>query len=97
MFEIHLKNIFRVETVLMKKDVLIFTGVCEKYRLLHDNCDPLETMNGHCGCESGLSCQWVPDPTVATSKPTPNYNNLLGLLGKRGMAYHPEPGSYQCA
>lgn len=41
-------------------------------------------MNGHCGCASGYSCQWVPQPTAA---PT----------GRRSMIYHPGPGSYQCA
>ncbi|XP_060576470.1 uncharacterized protein LOC132733801 [Ruditapes philippinarum] len=58
-------------------------GICENYRLQGDLCYPLETANGHCGCGSGLSCQWVPEPTT--------------ISAKRGMIYHPGPGNYRCA
>ncbi|KAH3789786.1 uncharacterized protein LOC127841922 [Dreissena polymorpha] len=61
------------------------TGVCESYKNPGDPCDPLETMNGHCGCASGYSCQWVPAPSTAAP------------VGRRSMIYHPGPGSYQCA
>ncbi|XP_045191052.1 uncharacterized protein LOC123547872 [Mercenaria mercenaria] len=61
------------------------TGVCEKYRLQDDHCYPLETANGHCGCGSGLSCQWVPDPTVTAGHV------------RRSQIYHPGPGAYRCA
>ncbi|XP_052773920.1 uncharacterized protein LOC128212478 [Mya arenaria] len=62
------------------------TGVCEAYRPAGDHCDVFEHANGHCGCTSGYSCQWVPEPTVTA-----------GPGGKRSMVYHPGPGSYKCA
>ena len=61
--------------------------------MLDEHCGPLEMANGHCGCESGLSCQWVPSGTASSSADSGN----LGTLGKRSMVYHPEPGNYQCA
>ncbi|XP_045171115.2 uncharacterized protein LOC123533527 [Mercenaria mercenaria] len=30
------------------------TGVCEKYRVQHEQCGPLEQANGHCGCWNRL-------------------------------------------
>jgi len=71
--------------------------VCEKYRVLDEHCGPLETANGHCGCESGLGCQWVPELIVASTTSDPIVSLLIELLGKRGMVAHSEPGSYQCA
>merc|ERR1711860_326195 len=64
------------------------TGVCEKYRLEHDHCYPLETANGHCGGGSGMSCQFVPASTlpaltISTSKI------------RRGI-FMPGPGSFNC-
>ncbi|XP_045191051.1 uncharacterized protein LOC123547871 [Mercenaria mercenaria] len=61
------------------------TGVCEKYRVMDERCGPMETLNGHCGCGSGMSCQWVPEPT--TSSP----------VVKRMLPYHDGPGAYKCA
>ncbi|KAL4232135.1 hypothetical protein ACF0H5_009710 [Mactra antiquata] len=60
------------------------TGVCESYHMQDEHCYPLETANGHCGCVSGTSCQWVAEPTTMST-------------GKRSMIYHPGPGSYKCA
>ncbi|KAL4236656.1 hypothetical protein ACF0H5_005041 [Mactra antiquata] len=66
------------------------TGVCEKYRLEHDFCGPLETANGHCGCGKGMSCQFVPDPTLALLTASPDL-----VVSKRSIFMH-GPGSYQC-
>ncbi|KAH3748001.1 uncharacterized protein LOC127847709 [Dreissena polymorpha] len=35
-------------------------GVCENYHVANSYCDSLETLNGHCGCKPGTSCQFVP-------------------------------------
>ncbi|KAH3777140.1 hypothetical protein DPMN_178577 [Dreissena polymorpha] len=58
-------------------------GVCETFRNPGDPCSLI--LNGHCGCSSGYSCQWVPAPSTTAS------------AGRRSMIYHPGPGSYQCA
>ncbi|XP_052230385.1 uncharacterized protein LOC127844316 [Dreissena polymorpha] len=58
-------------------------GLCETYRNPGGPCRLI--LNGHCGCSSGYSCQWVPEPSTTAS------------AGRRSMIYHPGPGSYQCA
>ncbi|XP_052770335.1 uncharacterized protein LOC128210196 [Mya arenaria] len=63
------------------------TGVCENYKLEGVPCWPLETMNGHCGCTPGTSCQFVPEPTL----PAPT---LVAIIQR--SIYMPGPGSYQC-
>ena len=65
-------------------------GVCEKYRVLHDQCGPFEQINGHCGCGTGMVCQWVPD-TPLSAKP------LSNLIVSRKLPGHSEPGAYRCA
>merc|ERR1712150_152212 len=57
-------------------------GVCENYHMENDNCYPLETENGHCGCMPGTSCQFVPLPTMTMATAT-----LMRSI------YMPGPGS----
>ncbi|XP_062603127.1 uncharacterized protein LOC134264885 [Saccostrea cucullata] len=60
------------------------SGVCEKYKLEGDHCSWLDTANGHCGCQTGLQCRFVEDPTKVHEP---------FLLSKRGGV----PGTVQCA
>ncbi|XP_060597362.1 uncharacterized protein LOC132751226 [Ruditapes philippinarum] len=62
-------------------------GLCERYRLEHDHCGPLEQANGHCGCGPGLSCQFVP-AEVATAQPL--------VVSKKRKIWVPGPGSFHC-
>lgn len=60
-------------------------GVCEKYKAEGEYCSWLDTANGHCGCQPGLQCRFVEDPSASSFEPF--------LLSKRGGV----PGSIQCA
>lgn len=68
-------------------DKFLFTGVCESYRLQHDQCGPLEQANGHCGCGPGLLCQFVPEE-ITTAQAL--------VVSKKRKIYVPGPGSFQC-
>lgn len=60
-------------------------GVCEKYKAEGEYCSWLDTANGHCGCQPGLQCRFVEDPSASSFEPF--------LVSKRGGV----PGSIQCA
>ncbi|KAH3712505.1 uncharacterized protein LOC127858608 [Dreissena polymorpha] len=62
-------------------------GVCEDYHTANSDCYPLETMNGHCGCALGTSCQFVPLPTM--SMPS-------AVHAQARKIFMPGPGSYKC-
>ncbi|KAK3091143.1 hypothetical protein FSP39_017466 [Pinctada imbricata] len=65
----------------MHHKYLSYTGVCEKYKNLGDDCSPFDTLNGHCGCKSGMTCGFVPASTTTTMK---------------RKLYFPGPGAYLC-
>ncbi|KAK3602449.1 hypothetical protein CHS0354_005913 [Potamilus streckersoni] len=67
-------------------DLTSKSGTCERYRTIGEHCNPLEKMNGHCGCGHGLYCHHTPPPTLATVQAFPN-------IVRRKLL----PGTYECA
>ncbi|KAL3875706.1 hypothetical protein ACJMK2_033634 [Sinanodonta woodiana] len=61
-------------------------GTCEQYRTLGEHCNPIEKMNGHCGCGPGLYCHHTPPTTLAPLQAA------LSIVRRR-----PLPGTYECA
>jgi len=70
------------------------TGVCEKYRSLHDSCGVFEKANGHCGCPTGTACMFVPAETILPMTVQP-IKDLVVSKRKRSI-FFPGPGKYQC-
>lgn len=76
--------------------LFLVSGVCERYRVEHEQCAPLEKANGHCGCGPGFTCKFV--PAELATLPTAQLVTLPELLqvSKRRSIYMPGPGTIQC-